>query len=190
MILGIDTGIATCGWALLDEKACSFVDLGVLIQKPIEGEKVTLDRIRRSCAIATVLAKHAPGCTIIAVESLSLGMPGAIAKLNVGLSWGVVLGIVAMLDPAPRLLTIPPKRWQREVLPTAGKEIDYEELATAAGAYILRNHPKAAKALQAIKPKDRNHAIDAAMIALCANLLPQKCDRVGQPPATRKGAKS
>lgn len=178
MILGIDTGIATCGWALLDEAKCSFVDLGVVIQKPIEGEKITLDRVRRSAAIAQVLAKHAPGCTKIVVESLSLGMPGAIAKLSVGLSWGVILGIVAMLDPAPELLTIPPQRWQREVLPHAGKQVSYDELATAAGAYILRNHPKAAKALGAIKEKNRNHAIDAAMIALCGSLRSSRCDRV------------
>jgi hypothetical protein len=178
VILGVDTGIATCGWALLDEEKCSFVDLGVLIQPPLEGEKITLDRIKRSCALAQVLATRAPGCSVVAVESLNLGMPGAIGKLSVGLAWGVVLGVVAMIDPSPSLLTIPPQRWQRQVLPHAGKQVDYDELATAAGAYILRNHPRAAKALEAIKPKDRNHAIDAAMIALCAALRPSKCDRV------------
>lgn len=178
MILGIDTGIATCGWAELDERKCSFVDLGVVVQKPLEGEKITLDRIQRSAAIAEVLAKHAPGCAVVAVESLNLGMPGAIGKLSVGLAWGVVLGIVATLDPKPRLLTIPPQRWQREVLPTAGKKVNYDELATAAGAYILRNHPRAAKALAAIKPEHRSHAIDAAMIALCAHLRPNRCDTV------------
>ncbi len=190
MILGVDTGVATCGWALLDETKCAFVDLGVLIQKPLAGEKITLDRIKRSNALAQVLARHAPGCQTIAVESLNLGMPGAIAKLSVGLAWGVVLGIAATLDPSPRLLTIPPQRWQREVAPHAGKKVNYDELATAAGAYILRNHPRAAKALNAIKPEHQNHAIDAAMIALCAHLRPSKCEVIESrpPPATKSGA--
>lgn len=185
MILGVDTGIATCGWAKLDEKTCSFVDLGVLIQPPIEGEKVTLDRIRRSCALGHVLARQAPGCDVVAVEALNLGMPGAIGKLMVGLAWGVVIGVVSMIDPSPSLMTIRPQTWQREVLPHApkGKPIDYDELATAAGAYILRNHPRAAKKLEAIDPKHRNHAIDGAMIALCAALRPGRMDRV----ATRDG---
>jgi Holliday junction resolvasome RuvABC endonuclease subunit len=178
VILGVDTGIATCGWAILDETRCSFVDLGVLIQKPIEGAKLTLDRVQRSNALANVLAKHAPGCKTVVVEQLSLGMPGAIAKLSVGLSWGVVLGIVAMLDPAPRLLTIPPQRWQREVLPNAGRKVDYDELARSAAAHLLSRHPRAAAALEAIPERHRNHAIDAAMIALCGALRPGRCDVV------------
>lgn len=175
MILGIDTGIATCGWALLDPKRCSFEDLGVVTQAKLKGEKITLDRARRGNVQAQVLAEKAPGCTLIVVEQMSLGVPGAIAKLSIGMSWGVILGIVAMMDPRPELLTIPPQRWQREVLPNAGKSVDYDQLARAAAAYILRNHPKAAKALRAIPEKQRNHALDAAMIALCGFLRRDRC---------------
>lgn len=178
IILGVDTGISTAGWALLDETRCSFVDLGVLIQKPIEGAKLTLDRIQRSNALANVLARYAPGCKMVVVEQLSLGMPGAIAKLSVGLAWGVVLGIAATLDPAPKLLTIAPQRWQREVLPNAGRKVDYDELARSAGAHLLARHPRAAAALERIPEKHQNHAIDAAMIALCGALRPGRCDVV------------
>lgn len=178
MILGIDTGLATCGWALLDDRTCRFVDLGVVIQKPIKGEKVSLDRMRRANALAGVLAAKVPGVDVVCAESLSLGMPGALAKLAVGLSWGTVLGIVAMMEPRPRLLTIAPQRWQREVLPGAGRAVDYDQLARSAATYLLANHPNAARALRAIDPRDRNHAIDAAMIALCGALHPERCVQV------------
>jgi hypothetical protein len=175
VILGIDTGIATCGWALLDERMCSFVDLGVLVQPPSEGKTITLDRLHRSNVLAKVISKHAPGCSTIVVEQLSLGMPGAIAKLNVGLSWGVVLGVVAMLDPRPRLLTISPQRWQRVVLPNTGKKVDYDELSHTAAKFILSKHPRAATALESIPKRDRSHAIDAAMLALVGALRPKEC---------------
>lgn len=178
MILGIDTGIATCGWALLDPKRCSFEDLGVVIQPKLKADTVSIDRARRGNVQAQVLADKAPGCTLVVVEEMSLGVPGSLAKLSIGLSWGVILGIVAMMEPRPELLSIPPKRWQREVMPHTGKKVDYEELARAAAAYILRNHPKAAKALKAIDPSHRQHAIDAAMIALCGFLRRDKCKAV------------
>jgi hypothetical protein len=178
MILGVDTGLATCGWALLDEKEQSFLDLGVLVQKPIKGAKITLDRVQRTNALAKVLSKHAPGCGTIVVEQMSLGMPGAIAKLSIGLSWGVILGIASMLSPAPRLLTIAPQRWQREVMPNAGRSVDYDKLARHAAAFILRHHPRAAAALKRIPEDHRNHALDAAMIALCGALRPGRCTAV------------
>jgi Holliday junction resolvasome RuvABC endonuclease subunit len=175
MILGIDTGLATCGWALLDERSKTFVDMGVLVQKPTEGRTITLDRLQRSNALAKVLATKAPGCSTVIVEQLNLGMPGAIAKLSVGLSWGVVLGIVAMLDPRPRLMTIAPQRWQRAVLPNTGKTVDYDELARAAAKLILTRHPRAAASLESIPQRHRSHAIDAAMIALVGALRPRDC---------------
>jgi Holliday junction resolvasome RuvABC endonuclease subunit len=187
VILGVDTGLATCGWALLDERACSFVDLGVVTQKAVKGRTITLDRIQRANALAQVLGSHVRGVSIVVVESLSLGMPGAIAKLSVGLSWGTLLGIVAMLDPKPRLLTIAPQRWQREVLPNAGKSVDYDELARAAAEHLLARHPAAARALRRIPESKRNHAIDAAMIALCGALRPQRCEDVGEPDRQRAG---
>lgn len=178
MILGVDTGLATCGWALLDEERRAFVGLGVVIQPPIKGATITLDRVRRCNALAHALAARAPGCSTIVVEQLSLGMPGAIAKLSVGMAWGTINGIVAMMNPRPRLLTIHPQRWQREVLVNAGRQVDYDELSRRAATYLLANHPAAARDLKAIDPKDRDHAIDAAMIALVGALRPGRCEKV------------
>lgn len=182
MILGLDTGIATCGWALLDENKCELVDTGVLIQPQSEGKTITLDRLERSNAAAKVIAKHAPGSSAIVVEQLSLGMPGAIAKLNVGLCWGVVIGVVAMLDPRPRLLTVSPQRWQRMVLPHSGKRVDYDEIASVAVEFILSKHPRAGRSLESIPKRHRSHAIDACMLALVGALRPSDCGQIGDAP--------
>jgi hypothetical protein len=181
MILGVDTGLATFGWALLDERACSFVDLGVVITKKLPGAKVTLDRARRCTAQAAAIAERARGCSTIVVEQMSFPPGGANAMVPIALSWGVVLGIAAMLDPRPRLLTIAPQRWQREVLPNAGRAVDYDELARAAGEHLLSRHPRARDALRRIPEGRRNHAVDAAMIALCGALRPQRCEGVDGP---------
>jgi hypothetical protein len=179
MILGIDTGLATCGWALLDETTRRFVDLGVVITKPAKDALVTLDRARRLTVSAKILAEKAPGCSMVVVERMSFP-PGAgmAAAVPIALSWGAVVGVISMMSPRPELLTVSPQRWQREILPNAGKQVDYDELARNAAAYILANHPAAAKALRAIKEAHRNHAIDAAMLALMGALRPGRCERI------------
>jgi hypothetical protein len=187
MILGIDTGMRTVGWSLLDERTCSFRDLGTVETEPMD-EHVTIDRARRSSIGAKVIAEKAPGCSLIVVEQMSFpgGKPCRICKRRCGpkqvvpiaLSWGVVLGIVAMLDPQPRLLTISPQRWQRMVQPNAGRKVDYGELSRAAAKFILTKHPRAAMSLLKIPNGLREHAIDASMIALAGALRPHACDEV------------
>ena len=181
----------TFGWALLDDETCSFVDLGVVIAPMDDDAPVTLDRARRCVPQANVLAERMPGVHVVVAERMSFP-PGAGMKaaVPIALSWGVVIGVRAMCNPRPRLMTIAPQRWQREVLPNAGREVDYATLARTAATYILANHPAAAKALLAIKcthPRghkqneicpDRFHAIDAAMIALVGTLRPHRCDVV------------
>lgn len=186
-ILGLDTGMATLGWSLLDERTCSFLDMGVVITEPVD-EKVTLDRARRSSIGAQVIAEKAPGCHTIVVEQMSFpgGKPCRCCKrrsgpkqvIPIALSWGIVIGIVAMMNPRPRLLTISPQRWQRMVCPNAGKSVDYDELAHIAAKFILHKHPLAAPALERIPKRHRNHAIDGSMIALAGALRPNQCDEV------------
>lgn len=182
MILGLDTGLKTCGWALLDERRCSFLDLGVVIQpqKKHLARTVTLERARRANIQAGIIAAKAPGCSTVVVEQLSMGVGGRIAQVSIGISWGIVLGVVATLPERPRLLTIAPQVWQREVCPSVKGKVDYETLATAVGWHILKRHPLAAEALRKIDDDHKQHAIDAAMIALVGALRPHRCDEVGQ----------
>ena len=62
MVLGVDTGLATCGWALLDAGTCSFVDLGVVCADRDDDVTLTLDRARRGWAQARILAAKGRGC--------------------------------------------------------------------------------------------------------------------------------
>jgi hypothetical protein len=173
MILGINTVGVYTGWALLDEVRCSFVDLGVSRSKPIPGAEMTLAIARDATAQAKVIAAKAPGCTTIVVERL--GIDAALA----GLSWGVVLGVAATFETMPRLLTISPQQWQREVLPsTATDEIDYDALATKAGGFVLSRHPRAARALRKVAKPQHGVAIAAAMLALVGALRPARCERI------------
>ena len=181
MILGIDGGLATCGWALLDDARCEFVDLGVIMQpkRDDSARTMTLERARRLTVQARVIAQKAPGCSRIVVEQMSLPVGGSVnAVVGIALSWGALVGIVAMTEPRPHLLTIAPQRWQREVVPYAGKQVDYDELAEAAAAHILRRHPRAHAALMRIPMSYRSHALDAAMITLVGALRPHRCDEV------------
>lgn len=182
MILGVDGGMATGGWALLDEQRCEFLDLGVWTTSKSCDELVSLDRARRCNVHADILAEKSMGCATIVVERISLPPGGgANAMVPISMSWGVIIGIRAMhQQPKPRLLTISPQKWQREVLPSGKGEVDYDRLALAAGAHILRRHPKAAAKLARIRESERNHAIDAAMIALCGALRPDRCDVIAE----------
>lgn len=181
MILGLDTGLGTCGWALLDESRCEFLDLGVVIQRRKPSMLLTIDRERRANIQAEIIAAKAPGCSAIAVERMSFP-PGAGIKaaVPIALSWGIVVGIAATMNPRPRLYTLSPQKWQREVCPNVKGAVDYETLATAVGWHILKRHPRAADKLRAIPDEQKQHAIDAAMIALVAGLRPHRCDVVGE----------
>ena len=187
MILGIDTGTATLGWSLVDERTCRFVDLGTVFTEQLD-ENVTLDQARRASIGARVIAEKAQGCSMVVVERLSFpgGKPCKICKrrsgpkqvLPIALSWGVIVGIVSMLNPRPRLLTIAPQRWQRMVQPNAGRKVDYDGLARDAAKFILHRHPAVAPALLMLPKSKRSHAIDASMIALVGALQPNACDEV------------
>ena len=179
MILGIDTGLATCGWALLDETTRQFQDLGVIEQPKSPAMNVTLDRAVRTNKQAQVLAGKLVGCSMIVVEQMSFP-PGAgiNAAVPIALSWGVVVGLVASMPVRPRLLTVSPQKWQRAVQPNAGKRIDYDEIAHTAAQYILSKHPQASMALQLLPKAQQSHAIDAAMIALMGALRPGVCTEV------------
>jgi hypothetical protein len=182
VILGLDTGTRTCGWAQLDEAKCEFVDLGVVVQPKRDdaARTITLERERRANLQAQVIAAKAPGCRQIIVEQMSLPRAGGVqAAVSIALSWGIVLGVVATLESRPRLLTIAPQRWQREVMPYAGRQVDYDELAAVAAEHILRRHPRAHAQLMRIPIGQREHALDAAMIALVGALRPHRCDEVG-----------
>lgn len=170
MILGLKPDRDALGWALLDDAACSFVDLGVVSIGAMPEDRATLVRAVHATAAAATIAVRARGCTAIVIERTA-DLP------TVALVWGAAVGVIATLAPRPRLLTIAPERWWREVRPNAGR-VDYADLARSAAEFLLAYHPAAHARLTAIKSSDRNYAIDAAMLALVGALQAAKCDLI------------
>ncbi len=174
MILGVAAGVATCGYAVLDEREHRFVDLGVAVTKKPDGA-LTLDRARRYNTQARILAEKIAGCSTVVVERL----PDDTNVMPIALSWGVVLGLVASMPVHPRLLTIAPQKWQRAVLPNIGKADDYDVLARTAAKHLLARHPNVVAAFNRIDPKDRSRAISACMLALVGGLRAELCEEIG-----------
>lgn len=180
-IVGIDTGLATCGWAVLDERTCTLVDLGVVLTEKSPGEKVTLDRVERAFIQASVLTEVVRDASVVVVEAMSFPPGGANAMVSIALSWGLALGIVASAPMRPTLLAVSPQRWQREIDPSAGKRVDYEKLSAKLQEHMRQRHPRAYASLEGIAGRHRNHAIDAAALALVGHLAPGRCMTVRAP---------
>ena len=166
--LGIDTGLATMGWAIASSVHGPLV-AGVAITKPLADRK-TIDRPRRAheqaARLAGAIAEYHPDRVVI--EAMSFPR-GSNALVPIALSWGVALGVVASAVPRPSLLTISPQRWQRLIVPSSGKTVDYDAVVREVERY-------GADRLACIKDRDRSHAIDAMALAVVGLLAPQECD--------------
>jgi hypothetical protein len=167
MILGVAPTAVGFGWALLDDAMCSFVAVGVVAAEPVR--RGTLSQLRRANAQALALAVRMRDCHTVVVERVE----------PIPTAWHILIGSMSMCSPVPRQLTVERGRWQREVLPNASAELDYDALAHAAATYLLANHPRAAAGLKAIAAKPwRGHANDAAMLALMGALRVKKCQQI------------
>ncbi len=167
MILAVDPGLATCGWALVRPHTGRVVSLGVLTSSPAEGVDEWTDRARRISDQAGFLAdlckRH--GVRTIAAEAISCGGPPS-ARFSMGtslcLSWGVLVGIACSMRID--LDEVTPKQWQHAVCPDVVK-IEYELVFAQLTRFV---EGQAAQALWSIKPKLRNHALDAVGVGVFA----------------------
>lgn len=173
MILALDPGLATFGWAVVQPVAGRVVDCGVLISKPKPKLTKAADRVRRANDQAVLLCGLARrhGITMVAAETMSFApRSSAAAKIGIGLSWGVVLGVAAMLDVEVR--DVPPKTWQREIVPAAAGEaesaaIDYDRVFAEISGYL---DSAGAFGLESLSEANRTHALDAVGIGVYAAL--------------------
>lgn len=177
MILAIDPGLATCGWAVVTPRTGRVLALGVLLSQPDAKLDESTDRARRASvqAIALRQVARSTGCTTIAAEAMSFGGPPnarfAMA-VSLGLSWGVIAGLA--VATGAELLEIPPKRWQHAIDPEA-TTIDYEVVFRKLSEFVAG---AASTQLAAIKERHRNHAIDACGIGVFAALMPDATTRI------------
>jgi Holliday junction resolvasome RuvABC endonuclease subunit len=173
VILAIDGGLATFGYAIVVPGNGTVLACGVLIQKPRAKELgVLVDRKRRASNQADLLARILREYRIgtIAVEEMSFApRSSANAKIGIGLSWGLVLGAAHARGAAH--VVIPPKTWQRAIVPADLGEkdrdaIDYARVYAALAAYVDHR----ATGLDQIAKGQRNHALDAVGIGVYAAL--------------------
>jgi Holliday junction resolvasome RuvABC endonuclease subunit len=182
MILGVDPGIATCGWSVVVPNTGELVAIGAIISPHDRSEDDTTDRARRLAQQGDELRAIARrfGVTTIAAEAVSLGGPPK-ARLAMAtclsLSWGALVMLALELGAA--LLEIRPKQWQQAIQEGA-KKIDYDALFNAISAHILQSpgHESVAEQLRRIAQGDRNHALDGYGIGLFAAFMPHLAKRI------------
>jgi hypothetical protein len=177
VILGVDPGLATCGWAVLDH-AGRVADLGVVLQGPDAELDEAVCRARRANVQAAALHAVAVryGCTVIGCEAMSFGGPPKARfamAISVGLSWGGVSAIATALGC--ELYSVPPKVWERAVQPTTTRKVDYPKLEAALSRYVSEH---ARESLAAISKATRNHALDAVGIGMFVALRREQADRI------------
>ena len=171
MILAVDPGLGTCGWAVLRPRTGRVLDLGVITSKPTKGLDEWTDRARRASAQSHLLANiiEQYDCTTIAAEAVSVGGPPKARQrmtASLCLSWGSLVGLAEGMGL--ELYEVPPKQWQHAILPGV-KRISYVELFAGLEAFIGAQQ---VHQLHAITASLRNHAIDAVGVGLFAALSP------------------
>jgi hypothetical protein len=164
VILAVDTGTATLGWALVSRRGMVH-DLGALLLKRDQARSVHDDYLRRVEKQADVLGALLPGVTMLVGEALSFAR-SAKATASVSLCWGMLVALSR--TRGVRLWSVPPKRWQHALLHTPARQpVDYDVLARRITEHVARTAaPKARSAVAALKASERTHALDAAGIGI------------------------
>jgi Holliday junction resolvasome RuvABC endonuclease subunit len=168
MILALDGGTASLGYAVMRPRSGAVLELGTITSKPHPGVAQTTDNARRITRAFDTLERVARthGVITIAAEAVSLGGPPK-ARLSMAttlnLFWGAAIGLARQLNTD--LLEVTPKEWQHAVLGRTDK-VAYDELFAALSVYVSgQTHM-----LNAIPQGERNHALDAVGVGLYAAL--------------------
>ena len=181
MILAIDPGLSTCGWALVAPITGRVIALGLLLSECDSALDKSTDRCRRiadQAQAVVALARTTAGderVTAIAAEAMSIaGGPARYAMaISLGLSWGALAGVATALGK--QLVEVPPKVWQRAIVPDAGKRVDYDQVFAKLDKFV---RGAAAEQLAAIPMRHRNHALDACGIGVFAALRMSETTRI------------
>lgn len=168
MILAVDIGIATCGWAVVRQPTGEVIDLGVIITQPSVDLGIQADRVSRiqlqSVTLHEVIIRHC--CRAMAVESLSFPRAGGVtAAASVCLSMGSCIALATA--HAIRLYTVPPKTWQHAVSDSKGK-VDYAGVLAKLHSYVENSGGFAAAQLLCIPRSRRSHPLDAVAVGVYA----------------------
>jgi len=160
VILGLDPGLTTFGWAKLSPRA-QVIDLGILLQPTTKKAKDHAGRTHRQAMLLNELVQD---CTIVVAEALSFPrFHSAVASL--ALSWGVILGVCTA--HGLRVAQVSPQKWQHAATAQVGGSIDYDLLVKQLELHVRTYAtPRAVAALDTITVSKRSHALDAVGVAL------------------------
>lgn len=166
MLLSVDGGNRTLGWAVVEDRTGRVLELGDLFQEPIAGLDDTTDRATRARNQARlfVAISRRHRITGIAAEAVSLGgAPKARLAMAIGINlcWGELVMLAEVLDVP--LYEVPPKIWQRAIVPDSARSIEYDEVERRLTDYI--SGPPVDQLL-AIPKARRNHALDAVGVGV------------------------
>ena len=165
VILGIDPGFTSCGWALLDMSSARprAIAAGVIRTKPSKGVKVRKcdDNIARLQEITDALSllHEEHRFAVIAAEAQSWTR-FANADRAVAMAWGVIAATAELFN-CP-VVQIRPQDAKKELLGDASAS------KAAVQAHLESNVVGAEKELSKITPSQQNHAADAMACALAS----------------------
>ncbi len=169
MILAIDPGIASCGWAIVQSRTVDspvrVVDLGVWTSEPNAALGKSTDRARRIGRLGLEIGRlyRLHGVTMLAAEqALSFGRTSGL--IGQAMVWGALVMLAAEHRCDVREVTA--KQWQRAIVPGIKGKMDYPFIAQALARYIGDGM------LKNIDPDLRTHALDAVGVGLFASLRP------------------
>ncbi len=173
MILAVDPGIRTFGWAIVTSGTGAVVRCGVLIQDKDDKLSSHADREARAKAQADLLSDLVVAhrvSTLVAEQMSFAPKAQAAALIGIGLSWGVLIGVASNCLTKP-VRTIPPKVWQRAIVPLKpgekrGAAVDYDEVYAELARYVDVD-----TLLADVAPSHRNHALDACGVGVYAAIV-------------------
>lgn len=176
IIAGIDPGIATLGWATVDQNG-RVLQLGASLLPRNKQFGARDDMMRRCREQSDVIQLAITGASRVTSEAISWGMPGSGAMAMIAAACAMTVASCACMGLP--LQFVSPQKWQGAVAPMRSRpevkivdkkakrdeeERRYREIASALTDHVTRSGASAA--LEAIKPAHRNHALDAVGLAV------------------------
>jgi Holliday junction resolvasome RuvABC endonuclease subunit len=176
IIAGIDPGIATLGWATVDQNG-RVLQLGVSILPRDKKRGAKDDLIHRCGAQSEIIQTAIADSDRVVSEAISWGMPGSSAMAMIASACAMTVAICQCMGLPLQFVT--PQKWQAAVAPQrsrpatkivdkkakrAEEERRYREISIALTEHVVRSGASAR--LESIRPAHRNHALDAVGLAV------------------------
>lgn len=191
MLIAVDPGLATFGYAVLDERGVVH-DLGVVTSessaKKLGKHRDRRERLRlQARALDAVMRRWgARGLLTLVAEEMSFKRGKLTQIISMALSWGDLVGLAVAHGAADR--AIPPKTWQRALfdpdeLAAMGTSTDYARVEAKLSEYATE---QCRDKLAAIARSKRNHALDAIGVGVYAAMTPEQQQDVSRVTPRRK----